>query len=211
MTTELLTQLAEPFDPAAITYGYCRCGCGQRTALATVTRRKLGWAKGEPYPYVQGHNGRRHSLPVMAFWSHVTSGKLDECWEWQGPKVGNGYGRARIAGKSPEYAHRLSYMLHYGPIPDGMYVCHHCDNPICVNPHHLFLGTALDNSADKSRKERHPRGDRSVVSKLTWDTVRTIRHLYATGTHSQSALGRRFGVSSSTIRFIVHGKTWKEA
>src|SRR5690348_7112088 len=96
--------------------------------------------------------------PVKRFWSKVE--KTDGCWIWRGTMNGVGYGVFWLPMGKPRnansrvYAHRLSYEMHEGKIPDGMFICHRCDNPACVNPDHLFLGTQSDNMTDCSRKGR---------------------------------------------------------
>ena len=89
-----------------------------------------------------------------AFWAKVDVRGDDECWIWKGSLAGNGYG-AIHGPKRNERAHRVSYVIAHGLIPAGMYVCHTCDNHVCVNPKHLWLGTARDNMVDMERKGRH--------------------------------------------------------
>jgi len=89
-----------------------------------------------------------------AFWSKVD--RTGDCWIWQSSRFATGYGRVTYQGKSA-YSHRVSWTLTNGEIPNGFHVCHHCDNPPCVRPDHLFLGTPLDNMRDRDRKGRHGR------------------------------------------------------
>jgi len=129
------------------------------------------------------------------------------CWEWTGAKYWTGYGHI-IADKVHYAAHRASYLLHVGKIPDDKVVCHKCDNPPCVNPDHLFLGTKADNSADMVRKMRSARGVKNGKAKLTEDDARAVLSLNKQGM-SLGSLAKRFGVTKAAIRFIVIGKNWK--
>jgi hypothetical protein len=109
----------------------------------------------------------RH-IPTEMFWERVNIKTKDECWEWLGSKRGpQGYGGYTIH-KNTFYAHRLSWIYIYGDIPKGLYVCHKCDNPICVNPYHLFLGTAKDNAQDRENKcrGRFSKQLKPIVNKL---------------------------------------------
>lgn len=114
-----------------------------------------------------------------------------------------------------EYSHRLTWMLGRGPIPEGMFVLHNCDNPMCVNLRHLFLGTHGDNMDDKVMKGRasgptfNPRrGELCPTAKLTWADVREIRHLRETQCMAQTELAMRFNVGQNAIWKILNGKTW---
>ena len=121
-----------------------------------------------------------------------------DCWHFLGSKNTDGYGT--LGGNT---AHRLSWEAHRGPIPKGLRVLHRCDNPPCINPRHLYLGTASDNNHDMYR-----RGRRSIVMparKLTEDQVRIIRK----GFWTPAALGRLYGVTGSTVSKVRKGRTWK--
>jgi hypothetical protein len=143
-----------------------------------------------------------------SFWPKVQRGLHDDCWIWQGYIMPNGYGRLHYNGKDI-LSHRCSWEIHYGPIPQGMFICHTCDNPPCVNPKHLFLGTDQDNMDDMYAKDRASVGSRHPNAKLTETQVSEIIDLYSTGEYSQSALARRFNVGQQAIQAIVSGKTWK--
>jgi hypothetical protein len=139
------------------------------------------------------------------FWSKVK--KTDGCWNWVGAKHVKGYGAFRFNNRMGR-AHRFSYELHRGGIPAGMLVLHRCDNPACVNPDHLFLGTNADNMADKVSKGRQAhhgfRGDEHPTAKLTVAEVLAVRE--AEGTHREVAA--QFGVSRKQIEDIRARRAW---
>ncbi len=134
----------------------------------------------------------------------------DICWEWAGFKMPSGYGRFRVGGNI-EYAHRYSYKLYIGEIPKGLCVCHHCDNPSCVNPRHLFIGTHKDNMQDCISKGRGGRlsGEKHPRSILTWDEVDEIRRLYLSGECTQTEISKLFATDKQNIWHIVHYRSWK--
>lgn len=120
-----------------------------------------------------------------------------------------GYGNFSVAGVSIS-AHRFSWELHHGPIPAGMFVCHRCDNPPCVRPDHMFLGTNADNNRDmrdKGRASGGARGEQNHVALLTDEAVRDIRVRIARG-ETQSSIASVYGVHKSTIGKVSSGKNW---
>lgn len=146
---------------------------------------------------------------VATFWTHVR--KTTGCWFWTGSvNTITGYGRCRIDARTST-AHRLSYRLAYGPVPDGLSVCHHCDTRLCVRPDHLFVGTTADNLRDMVLKGRNAlkQGECNPKARLSGMKVLKIRTLYRTGQYLQRQLATRFGVSQLTISNIVTRKTWR--
>lgn len=143
------------------------------------------------------------------------------CWVWQGAKKGMGYGYLTVGSRKDgsrrtAMAHRESYRIFIGPIPDGMMVCHRCDNPSCINPEHLFIGTHQDNIDDRESKGRNNlsgiglSGECHPKSKLTWSDVRHIRsNIKKRG--DISAMARKFNVNHKTISDIYLMKTWLPA
>lgn len=138
------------------------------------------------------------------------------CWLWTGSYSSMGYGQLSVMVGDEGYkkvgAHRLSWMLHRGSIPDGMHLCHKCDNPACCNPDHLFLGTHADNMRDASekgkflwkagREDKNPRGEAHPRHKLTFEDAEVIRASMDTG----RALAKRFSVSEALISMVRNGQ-----
>lgn len=168
------------------------------------------------------------ALLLGRFWSRVRMG--DGCWEWQGSRTQFGYGKIKVQGVE-RTTHRFSWELANGPIPPGAYILHRCDNPPCVRPDHLFLGTQADNIHDMDDKDRRnapsehlgargeahwtrqkpeaaARGERVGGSKLTADDVREIRRLRTEGL-TLKVIAARFGVTFTNVDMIVNHQTWK--
>lgn len=136
--------------------------------------------------------------PEGRFWRSVEIG--DDCWEWKGSKTLPGYGVLVIDGRR-RYAHRFSYELHHGPIPEGMFVCHHCDNPSCVNPDHLFAGTVADNNRDMWTKGRG-KGLDPHNGKLTAEQRREAVALVKSG-YTRTWVAAQFGVTRQAITYLM--------
>ncbi|HEU4986833.1 MAG TPA: HNH endonuclease [Rhizobiaceae bacterium] len=168
------------------------------------TRRRLYVRKG------QDQNATEHLARRLA--NGLDAAEDGQCWEWQRAHNGQGYGRLTVNGRQV-YAHRLSFELAGGVIPDGLDVLHECDNPRCINPEHLSVGTRSKNMADCHARGRSripsPRlkGEANGAAKLTIDQVRQIRERLARGS-TQRRLAERFGVSQSAISKIARGASW---
>lgn len=170
---------------STVPYGYCKCGCGQKTKLSPLTRPKHGWVKGQPLFYIKGHSnkisGKRY--------------KVDDngCWIWQGPIAESGYGMA-----STTWAHRHVWQQHNGEIPSGVQLHHICEVKSCVNPSHLELLTVADH--------RMKHGGVPSLRTFSEEAVRAIRRSRL----SCEKLGQVFKASNSTIHLIRTRKTYKE-
>lgn len=178
-----------------------------------VRQRKRGVLQGSDGRIIGTRKRSREEL-LEDFWSRVE--KLPNgCWEWtagkNGKNVGRDYGIVWAGGKKK--AHRFSYELANGTVPKGFYVCHRCDNPRCVNPAHLFAGTAKQNTADCIQKGRlnRPRGERQHAAVLTAEIVKQIRSRYTPRSKRNgcAAMASEFGVSKSLIHAIHNRRIWK--
>jgi len=150
------------------------------------------------------------------FWTKVDIRNWDECWEWLAQKDKDGYGRIKIKKKCLR-AHRFSFFIHNGFVDKNLYVCHSCDNPSCVNPHHLWIGTNRDNQNDlvekskiinKKNKSKNM-GEKSHLSKLKEEDVIAIRNLYLDKSILIKDIANKFDITITNVQDIVKNKTWK--
>lgn len=164
------------------------------------------------------YKARKKGLPIMPIqvrlMNRTTVNPITGCWEWNGSKR-QGYGRTIIGSRKDGTrktitTHRLAYMLWKGDIPDGYEVCHKCDNPCCINPDHLFVGTRQDNVDDRERKHRNivKSGEENPRSKLTRKMVKDARWERATKGTPYQKLADKYGVSKHTMQNAIKGKTW---
>lgn len=144
------------------------------------------------------------------FWKKVQKGKTDECWNWVGAfKLEYGTVVVVLSDRRVEIkAHRISYFLAFGDFDLHLCVCHKCDNPKCVNPKHLFLGTSPENTYDRNRKQRDARGEGSGVHKLTEEQVQEIRRLYISGEMSGPEIAKKYNIHRTNAWYLVN-RTWK--
>ncbi len=157
---------------------------------------------------------------INRFLSKVAKGEPSQCWLWQGAVTAAGYGQIRLGHRF--YAHILARFLATGEWAGELCTCHHCDNPPCCNPAHLFLGTHEENMADAKSKKRYKQGDQHYArtspeklargerhgrSRLTEEQVREIRLLLAAG-HPQSFIAARIGVCQTTVSCIHRRVIW---
>lgn len=146
---------------------------------------------------------------VERFWSKVEIGMNDECWPWRAGRSSSGYGAFAVTSRDLVGAHRIAYQIEHGEIPAGLWVLHHCDNPPCCNPAHLYAGTHADNVRDMVQRDRRPYGQRQHLAVLDEQRVSEIRSLYTMGRHTYRDLSQQFGVSQATIAQVIRRVTWR--
>ncbi len=185
----------------------CECGCG---AYPGVNRRRIAGHKAS----TSGHKAIAPSAAPLSerFWERVDrASTADGCWTWTGTLSG-GYGCIYTDGKQRR-ATWVSWLLHYGEPPEGMFLLHRCDNPPCVRPDHLFLGTQKDNNQDMWAKGRgklvHYQGGQHGRATMTEEQVAALRERYRQGGITQRALARETGIPRGTIQHMLSGATWK--
>lgn len=144
-------------------------------------------------------------MGIDQFWKRVQVGDKADCWVWTGDRTDRGYGTVRLPSNARTGAHRISYALHHGPFEAWLHVCHHCDNPPCVNPHHLFTGTQQDNMQDASRK-----GRATSIKKVSGGTVAEIKQLWREGVTS-GAIGELFGISQQQANRLATGRSQRRS
>ncbi len=148
---------------------------------------------------------RLDSSTLERFWSKVD--KTDNCWNWTACLFKDGYGQFKLNRKKVK-SHRVSYFIAYGDFSKELLVCHTCDNPSCVNPLHLFLGTPADNSKDRNSKNRQVKGINVNTAKLNPIQIKSIKSEYAVGA-TQTYLAEKYKIAQTGISGIIRGKSWK--
>lgn len=201
-----------------------QCGKAFEVPRKVITRAIRNGEKPRPYCSQRCYRITQQTQRIARFWSKVT--KSDGCWTWGGHGLPSGYGILSSGATGKILAHRFSFQIQHGPIPEGMKVCHRCDNPPCVRAEcsvlncqhlkdsedcksHLFLGTTADNNDDMYTKGRAAIGDRHSNAKLSEEQVKEIRRRYVWRKVTTVMLAKEFSVHAGTILKIVHGTRWK--
>lgn len=179
-----------------IPYGYCHCGCGQKTNLAPQTHKKYGWVKGEPLRYIKWHKRPPASKPKGPYYLEEDRGYKSACWIWQRSLHPSGYGNASDAKGKTVRAHRLYYERACGPVPPNLQLDHLCRQRDCCRPSHLEPVT---------QQENQRRGNKT---KLNMQIAEEIRERYAEESLSYDALAKIYNVSDFTIGQIIRGERW---
>jgi hypothetical protein len=187
-------------------YWRCRCTCGHQSEVRSNALRK---GRSTKCPSCANRIRARRVFEAR-FWGKTD--RTGSCWLWLGTRDKDGYGKYGARSITNEIlAHRIAWTLTRGEIPSDMLVCHSCDNPPCINPEHLFLGSPLDNTRDmdkKGRRKSHgPRGERAWTSKLNAASVLEIRQKRADGA-LLTALAHEYNVTTQTIWQITSGRAW---
>jgi HNH endonuclease len=184
-------QLSLPHSATYVPYGFCHCGCGEKTGIAQKNNQRAGHVKGQPYRFILGHQLRKRKGFVI----NPETG----CWQSLFSQGSNPYISRRVYGtKLHKAQHIMEYERKYGPVPPGLEIDHKCRNTRCCNPDHLEAVTHRENCR---------RGSRTIL-----DTVKVaeIKRLWSTGHVTQTELGRTFGVTQSAIWRIINGDNWKD-
>lgn len=148
---------------------------------------------------------------IKRFWDKVN--KTNNCWNWTACKDKDGYGVFNInPNRKYEKAHRFIYELQFGEIPKDKIVCHHCDNPSCVNPQHIYLGTYTSNARDREKRNRgrDQNGTKNHMAVLNWGKVKRIRGMWQSGEFTQKDIADHFNVSRGCITGIIYNVNWRE-
>lgn len=183
--------------------------CSKKCVRYGGSKESLGHMKGKGFWQISTEDQKLERIKQL-FENIVIKLGFDKCWGWKNRLLSVGYTSIYAGPRKYILGHRASWIIHNGIIPDGLFVLHKCDNPICTNPDHLFLGTNTDNVKDCIKKGRkNPSfGENHYNVRLSSDQVKEIKIMTKEG-YSQSQLGNKFNVSPSTIQNIVDGKTWK--
>jgi DNA-binding CsgD family transcriptional regulator len=184
----------------------------KETSYSVLTKKRI-WKIGSDPKAIKSEKIRSNEMAKQnisteeRFWEKVDKRGEDECWNWKPPCNEDGYGDFYdSATKKKTSAHRYSYKLHKGPIPEGLCVCHECDNPPCCNPKHLFLGTHADNMRDSAQKGRRL-GEKQGRAKLTTSQVIEMKHMLANGAKEKD-IAERFAISTESVSCINTGRNW---